>query len=109
MTAEREALAARIRSMIQDGGPVREVAMFGGIAFMLEDRMLLSAGRDGSLLVRVDPADSEELLQRKGAGLSFMGIERPMGPGWLTVQPDALLGDEDLMQWIGVALDFHSR
>lgn len=109
MTAEREALVARIRSMIQDGRAVREVSMFGGIAFMLEERMLVSAGRDGSLLVRIDPNDSEELFERKGAGASFMGSERPMGPGWLTVEPDALVDDADLEQWIGIALEFHSR
>lgn len=109
MTAEREALAARLRSMIKDDRTVREVPMFGGIAFMLDDRMLVSAGRDGSLLVRVDPGDSEKLLQRAGARPSVMGTDRPMGPGWLTVDPEGVAGDDDLLQWIGVALEFHSR
>ncbi|MBM7782990.1 TfoX/Sxy family protein [Arthrobacter tumbae] len=109
MTAEREALAARVRSMIRDDRTVREVPMFGGIAFMLDDRMLVSAGRDGSLLVRVDPRNSEGLLLRSGARPSVMGAGRPMGPGWLTVDPEGLAGDEDLLKWIGVALEYHSR
>lgn len=109
MTSQREALTARIRSMIPGGRAVREVSMFGGIAFMVDGRMLVSAGRDGSLLVRIDPSDSEELLQRAGARISFMGIDRPMGPGWVAVDPGALSADADLKQWVDVALEFHSR
>lgn len=105
----QEALLGRIRSLLTPGRPVREVSMFGGRAVMLEDAMLVSAGRDGSLLVRVDPSRHAELLTRDGAQQAVMGTERSMGEGWIEVEPRALVEDIALGSWLQDALEFHDR
>lgn len=80
--------------------------MFGGLSFMLKDSMVVSV-RDDSLLVRVDPDRSEELLAVPGAHPAVMGADRPMGPGWITVTADGLTTDKQLTDWMEVALHHH--
>ena len=108
MTTAQQALTTRVRAALPPGR-VREVSMFGGLALMLDDRMVVSAGRDGSLLVRVDPARSAELLPDPDAEPAVMGADRPMGPGWLTVAAHGLVTDQQLTRWVEVALDHHGR
>jgi predicted DNA-binding protein (MmcQ/YjbR family) len=107
MSEQRQALAARVRAALPHDGVVREVSMFGGLSFMLDERMVVAADRDGGLLVRVDPDRSAELLSVAGARPAVMGADRPMGPGWITVTADGLATDEQLSHWIDVALQFH--
>lgn len=109
MTDQREALAARVRAALPADRAVREVSMFGGLALMLDERMVVSVHRDGSLLVRVDPDRSTELLALPGAAPAVMGADRPMGPGWITVTADGLATDDQLADWVEVALDHHRR
>jgi TfoX N-terminal domain len=105
VTAEREALADRIRSALPHDRPVRELSMFGGLSFLVDDSMVVAARRGGALLVRVDPARNDELLEVPGAGPAVMGTDRPMGPGWITVSSDGLATDEQLAFWLRVGLD----
>ncbi len=104
MTAERDALAERVRAALPQDRPVREVSMFGGVSFMVDGSMVVAARGDGRLLVRVDPARHAELLAVPGAGPAVMGTDRPMGPGWITVSPDGLGTDTRLAFWIQVGL-----
>ena len=105
----QEQLLVRIRDLLPPGRVVRDVSMFGGRAVMLEEAMLVSAGADGSLLVRVDPARHTELLTRDGARQAVMGTQRSMGQGWIDVAPRALVEDMALARWLQDALEFHDR
>ncbi len=107
MSAERDALAARVRTLLPRERAVREVSMFGGVSFMVDESMAVAAGRDGELLVRTDPARHAELLGAPGAKPAVMGPGRAMGPGWLAVSPDGLIADEQIAFWIDVGL--HAR
>ncbi len=78
--------------------------MFGGLSFMVGERMAVAAGRDGDLLVRTDPARYDELLRRGGTP-AYMGTDRPMGPGWLTVPGEHVRDDQELAYWIEVGID----
>lgn len=99
----QEILAERIRGLFTPDQVVREVRMFGGLSFMVDDRMAVAARGDGTLLVRVDPAAYQELLQR-GAMTAFMGTGRPMGRSWMSV-PQAGTGDEaELAFWVEVGV-----
>ena len=105
------ALAARLRSRLsavaRSGGlPLREASMFGGRAFMLDERLIASAGRAGDLLVRVARDRHDELLSRPGASQPRMG-GRTMGPGWLTVDGATLRDDAELDAWLAEALAHH--
>lgn len=107
MTKRHDALAERLRTLLA-GRDVREVNMFGGLSFMVDNRMLVAARRDGDLLVRIDPSRHDELLQHPGARDSIMGADRPMGPGWITVSGLHLETAEELAFWTQIGLDHHS-
>ncbi|HYO39193.1 MAG TPA: TfoX/Sxy family protein [Nocardioidaceae bacterium] len=104
MTAQRDALADRVRALLPDDRRVREVPMFGGLSFMVDDSMVVAAGRSGDLLVRIDPERSSELLEVPGAEPALMGADRPMGPGWIRVAPAGLATEEQLVFWLHVGL-----
>lgn len=108
-TPEHIELVSRIANLL-DAHPkpfrVREVRMFGGLSFMVDDAMAVVAGRDGALLVRVDPSQYEDLLQSGGTP-AFMGPYRPMGPGWLNVPASQIGDDAELARWISVGI--HAR
>jgi TfoX/Sxy family transcriptional regulator of competence genes len=105
----QRSLVDRVRAALPAGSAVREIAMFGGRAVLLDGSILVSAGPQGDLLVRVDPDERDELLARPGAGPASMGQDRPMGERWLTVDHAALADDEALATWLGAALRQHRR
>ena len=82
--------------------------MFGGLSFMVDGAMVVAAGRDGDLLVRIDPSRNDELLDIPGAKPAVMGVDRPMGPGWIIVSHDSLTSDQQLAFWINVGLEHHA-
>lgn len=106
-THPRDGLASRIRDVLAPRGDVREVRMFGGLSFMVDGRLAVAAGRDGGLLVHVDPASYDDLLLRGGEP-ARMGADRPMGRGWLTVPPDRVRSDEELERWVEVGVQSRS-
>lgn len=99
-------LADRIRAELQDV-PFREQRAFGGLAFMVNDAMTVSVRKGGNLLVRVDPARTDELLDRPGASPARMGT-RVMSTGWIEVDA-AELSSEALSVWVGLALEHNAR
>ena len=108
MTYDEE-LADRIRSALAVQPSVREVKMFGGLSFMVNEAMVMNVGSAGDLLVRVDPERDDEYLHVKGAHSAEMGPGRTMGRGWLAVDSDAVATDQDLAFWVDAAMDFNSR
>ena len=105
----QQALAGRVRTALPTGRTVREVAMFGGRAFMLDEAMLVSVGKDGDMLVRIDPARHDELTNLPGARHALMGVDRRMGPGWIAVDTSGLDTDVQLAFWLELALQHHSK
>ncbi len=108
MTPEQHHLVQRVRALVDDEPDVREVPMFGGRAIMVNDKMIVSAGKTGDLLVRVAAGRHEALLGEPGAAQARMGAGRGMGPGWITVAPEAVADDGRLAFWVEVAMR-HNR
>jgi len=104
---DRTRLPDRIRALLEAKSPTREVPMFGGVSFMVNEKMVASVRSDGDLLVRVDPERSAELVTRDGARPAEMGAGRPMGAGWIDVAHEAIAADEQLSFWIEVALEYN--
>jgi TfoX/Sxy family transcriptional regulator of competence genes len=103
-------LADRVRTALPDGRDVREVKMFGGLAFMLDEKMVVCvSGGGGALLVRVSGSRDAEYLQVAGARRAEMGAGRSMGEGWITVDQEALADDGDLRFWIDAALQYNAE
>lgn len=79
---------------------VREVAMFGAIAVMVDDAMVVAVNKDHSLLVRVGPEDDATLLRRDEASRAVMGQGRSMGTGWIRIDSPATADDDTLDLWL---------
>ncbi|MGY1822086.1 TfoX/Sxy family protein [Geodermatophilus sp. SYSU D00079] len=101
-------LAARVRAAVSHEEDVREVRMFGGLAFMVNEKMVacVSAG-GGALLVRVCRSRDAEYLEVLGARRAEMGAGRSMGEGWIAVDQEALTDDRDLQFWIDAVLEYN--
>ena len=105
-TIANSPLAERVREALP-APRVREVKMFGGLAFMLDDRMVVCVDRGGGLLVRVSPDRDAELMERPGTGRMSMGSKQ-LDSGWILVDAAALADDEGFAFWLDEALDFHA-
>lgn len=93
-------LAERVRA-ITVGAGVTEKHMFGGIAFMKNDRMAFGIVRD-ELMVRVGPAHYEASLQRPHVKpMDFTG--RPLR-GMVFVAPEGIRTRAALQKWIELAI-----
>ena len=97
-------LADRMRDLL-DGEPgVTEKKMFGGLAFLVGGNMAIAASGQGGALVRVDPAESDHLVDTTTAEVAVMQ-GRPM-TGWLRVPLESLATSADLASWVSIGRDF---
>lgn len=107
MTPDQTVLVERVRALIADEPVVREVSMFGGRSVMVNEKMIVSALKDGRLLVRVDADQHDKFLGRPGTVQAEMGPGRDMGPGWIEVAADSIRDDEQLSSWVEIAMDYN--
>ena len=101
--AHDEALAARIRDLLQEEPDITEKKMFGGLAFLVHGKMAVAASGQGGILVRVDPTEAEKLIERTGAVPMVMRGREMLG--WLRVETDRVRTKRQLASWVnrGVA------
>jgi TfoX/Sxy family transcriptional regulator of competence genes len=93
-----EQLAGELRELLRDEDGLTEKQMFGGLAFLINGNMSVSASGQGGLLLRVDPADTDALLSEPHAE-PFVMRGRAM-QGWLRVAPEGLRTKRDLQRWV---------
>jgi TfoX/Sxy family transcriptional regulator of competence genes len=93
-----EELASRIRDLLDDSADVTEKKMFGGLAFLVGGHMAIAASGQSGVLVRVDPAQSEELVATTRAEVAVMR-GRPMA-GWLRLGSEDVSADDELAKWV---------
>jgi TfoX/Sxy family transcriptional regulator of competence genes len=99
-----EDLAQRIRELVADEPNLTEQRMFGGLAFLVGGNMAVAASGQGGLLVRADPADTDDLLGEPGASLMEMR-GRPMR-GWIRVDAEVVEAREGLEPWVARGLGY---
>lgn len=99
-----EELAERIRELIAAERGVTEQKMFGGLAFLIGGNMAIAASDEGGLLVRVDPAESEKLVETSGATPMVMQ-GRPM-KGWLRVDAGDVRTKPRLRKWVQLGVSY---
>jgi len=103
MTYDHE-LASRLRMALQGEGGLTEKEMFGGLAFLIDGHMAVSATSTGGLLLRIDPAEVESLVREQHVQ-RFEMRGRKMD-GWLRVDPEALETDGDLRRWVSHGVSY---
>src|SRR5579883_557040 len=91
-------LAERIRELLGTETGITEKKMFGGLAFLVDGHMAVTASRSGGLLARVDPSESERLQARAHVEPMVMR-GRPMD-GWLRVDAEQLRTKRQLEPWV---------
>src|ERR1700681_159967 len=98
-----EDLAEGLRELVSGKRQLTEKKMFGGISFLVGGNMAIAASGQGGVLVRVDPAQSDRIVDTTNAETAVMR-GRPMS-GWLRVAPEYLGTKRQLAKWaqLGVA------
>lgn len=99
-----EDLAGRIRELIAGQPGVTEKKMFGGLAFLINGNLSVSASGRGGLLLRVDPEQSDELLGRAHAH-PFEMRGRSM-QGWLRIEPEGVKTKRQLERWVAHGVSY---
>jgi TfoX/Sxy family transcriptional regulator of competence genes len=83
-----------------------EKRMMGGMAFMVDDKMCVGVIKN-NMIARIDPDKYEESITRPGCRpMDFTG--KPMR-GWIYLDPKAIDMDDDLNEWVQLALDYNPR
>ena len=99
-----EDLANRIRALLGPERGVEEKRMFGGLAFLINGNMSVSASGQGGLLLRCDPDETDALVAQPHVG-RFEMRGRKMD-GWLRVDPEAVQTRNELERWVAVGVDY---
>jgi len=97
-----EDLADRIRELL--GPTVSEQRMFGGLAFLIGGNMAVAASGQGGIMVRVDPAESDRLVETTTATPMVMK-GRPMA-GWLRVPTADVRTEQQLEKWVTIGATY---
>lgn len=99
-----EYLADRIRNQLSSSVNFTEKKMFGGIAFMVNDKMAVGIIKQ-ELMVRVNPEIQNQLLGINGVRrMDFSG--KPM-KGFLLVSSECIDSEENLKYWIDLTLEYN--
>jgi TfoX/Sxy family transcriptional regulator of competence genes len=99
-----ELLAERVRALLADEPGVSEKRMFGGLAFLIGGNMSVAVSHEGGLLLRCEPAETADLVQRPHASTAVMR-GRAM-EGWLRVAADGVQSDEELEPWVSCGVNY---
>lgn len=91
-------LVERIRELLARERGIDEKRMFGGLAFLVHGHMAVAASREGGLLVRVPPQDTDKLLER--AHVRPMVMAGREAVGWLRIDPGGLKTKRQLAGWV---------
>jgi TfoX/Sxy family transcriptional regulator of competence genes len=103
--AYNEQLANRTREIISTTHKITdEKAMFGGLCFMVNDKMCVGVEKE-RLMVRLDPARYEEVMEKEGC--TPMDFTGKIMKGYVFVGINALNTKKKLSYWINLALEYN--
>ena len=103
--AYNEKLADMTRELIsQTHKNVEEKAMFGGLCFMVNDKMCVGVEKE-RLMVRLDPAIYDEVIVKEGCKpMDFTG---KIMKGFVFVDAEVLTTKKKLEYWVKLALEYN--
>jgi TfoX N-terminal domain len=99
-----EDLANRIREIVLSEPGAAEQKMFGGLAFLINGNMSVSASGQGGLLLHVDPDETDGLLAKPHA-YPFEMRGRVM-QGWLRVDAEGVKTKRQLERWVARGVEY---
>jgi TfoX/Sxy family transcriptional regulator of competence genes len=102
--AFNELLNDRIREILAEVPNVEEKLMFGGVCYMVNDKMCIGIVKD-EVMCRIGPDNYEMALEKRGCReMTFSG--RPMA-GYVFVSEEEIRSKDDLNYWIDLCLEFN--
>lgn len=103
--AYNEKLAERVREIIAAVyKKVEEKPMFGGLCFMVNDKMCVGVKID-SLMLRIAPELTDEALEKNGCRPMIM--KGKLMQGFIYVDEEVLNTKRRLEYWVGLALAYN--
>ena len=103
--AYNEKLADRVRELISSTQrEVEEKRMFGGLCFMVNDKMCVGVEQE-RLMVRLDPDKYDEAMEKEGS--KQMDFTGKVMKGYVFVDIDALNTKKKLEYWLNLALQYN--
>lgn len=101
-------LADRVREYLSsvEGLKIEEKKMFGGLAFLIDDKMCINVG-DDLLMCRFDPEQTEELSKKNGFLPTIMNKKEYKG--YCYVEPIGYKNKKDFEFWINLCLDYNHK
>jgi TfoX/Sxy family transcriptional regulator of competence genes len=103
--AFNEKLSDRTRELIAlSHKNVEEKKMFGGLLFMVNDKMCIGVEKE-RLMVRLDPERYDEAMEKEGCQpMDFTG---KVMKGFVFVDADAVTTKKKLEYWVALALEYN--
>ena len=103
--AFNEKLADRTRELIAlTQKNVEEKKMFGGLCFMVNDKMCIGIEKE-RLMVRIDPDRYDEAMEKEGCHpMDFTG---KVMKGFVFVDDDAVTTKKKLEYWVTLVLEYN--
>lgn len=92
--------------LTEKGVAFEQKKMFGGLCFMVDDKMLIGTYK-GGIMARVDPAEAEALANRPGASQMIHG-GKPM-VGYLFLENEGYDSDAALAYWLDKCLEYNPK
>ena len=103
--AYNEKLADRTREIIsQTHKNIEEKKMFGGLCFMVNDKMCIGVEKE-RLMVRLNPELYDEVIEKEGC--TPMDFTGKIMKGYVFVSVDALTTKKKLEYWVKLALEYN--
>jgi len=104
--AYNQQLSNRIRESLTHINKVEEKAMFGGICFMVNDKMCIGVVKD-EMMCRIDPDIYNETLEKQGC--RAMDFNGKIMTGFVFVDEYGMKTKSDFNYWISLCLDFNPK
>lgn len=104
--AYNESLVDQIRGLLVHHPKVEEKYMFGGVCFMVDDKMCVGVVKE-EMMCRIDPSLDEIVLEK--IGCRPMDFNGKTMKGYVFVNEEALRSKENFEYWLGLCLDFNPK
>ena len=104
--AFNEILSNRIREALADLPNVTEKYMFGGVCYMLDNKMCIGVVKD-DMICRIDPRVYEQVLELPGCREMDFN-DKPM-KGYVYVDEFGLKTKQQFDYWVGLCIDFNKQ
>ena len=99
------ALAARLREKLEHLPNVVEKEMFGGLCFMVDDKLCMGIVKD-EIMCRINPELTEEALEKNGVRpMDFTGKSMK---GFIFVNDEGMRTDKQFNQWVNLCVEFNA-